>query len=148
MRPYEISLDEWYLSVPTIHWLSDLSKVDWAPRMIFYFMSSLRLIDRSQYKYGLINHALAGALREIIQVSWDERERARNWWEMFSGTTYLSANWKLNSSKVNWRCKHSGFTLNLWWTWLKWWPISSEHWIRYSTRVSLLGTIIKISLLG
>jgi hypothetical protein len=25
-------------------------------------------LDRSQYKYGLINHALAGALREVVQV--------------------------------------------------------------------------------
>jgi len=26
------------------------------------------VLDRLQYKYGLINHALAGALREIVQV--------------------------------------------------------------------------------
>ncbi len=26
------------------------------------------ILDRLQYKYGLINHALAGALREIVQV--------------------------------------------------------------------------------
>jgi hypothetical protein len=31
-------------------------------------------IDRLQYKYGLINHALAGALREIVQVRFYEQK--------------------------------------------------------------------------
>jgi hypothetical protein len=34
------------------------------PIRTFIFMA----LDRLQYKYGLINHALAGALREVVQV--------------------------------------------------------------------------------
>lgn len=44
----------------------DLLKVKF--EINFKWISSKEFLDRLQYKYGLINHALAGALREVVQV--------------------------------------------------------------------------------